>query len=140
MIHALLRAMPFRVVTLALGVVDSAAAVVFSAGQQRIASPNTRFLLHPSLTTPSRDMTLDQLAEVHRLTTSRTDEEFAAIASVMRGTASRLRETFERGWVLSAFEARRVGFVTRIAREVAYEERILKGPDSGSTASELLRI
>lgn len=121
-VYALLRAMPCRVVTIGLGVVESAAIVIFCAGKERVCTPNTRFTLHASRTTIARSMSIKSLEETTAVAKSRFEAELRAVTSVSRSGIARVRRDFEDGRVLDAGEAKKYGLVSEIYTRLRYRE------------------
>jgi len=105
--------------TIGMGNVDSAAIMIFCAGDKRIAMPSCRFVLHEAIATLKGQFTSTKLGEMARLVQRITDDYGDVVAKVVSGDKKKILRDVREGSVLSSEEARKLGLVTEIL-ETAY--------------------
>jgi ATP-dependent Clp protease protease subunit len=105
--------------TIGMGNVDSAAIMIFCAGDKRIAMPSCRFVLHEAIATLKGQFTSTKLGEMARLVQRITDDYGDVVAKVVSGDKKKILKDVREGSVLSSEEARKLGLVTEIL-ETAY--------------------
>lgn len=101
-----------------MGNVDSAAIMIYSAGNKRLAMPSCRFLLHEALTTIQQGtFNGTKLHEIANLN-ERITKDYCRVVSEVTGKTIRTVETKVRqGQVMSSEEARSYGLVQQLQNE-----------------------
>ena len=103
--------------TIAMGNVDSAAVMIFAAGDKRVAVESCRFLLHQALGTFSGQFSWIKMAELSKLLKKITHDYCAVIAKVCAKPLVGIKGKVNKGVVLSSEEAKHLGLVTEISNE-----------------------
>lgn len=112
--YSLLQALPNRILTYGIGVVQSSAIVLFAAGAQRHATPLTRFTIHDILTTGT-SLKLADIEEMAENVRHRTDGIVRSIANATHRPFGAVARDVEYAKVMSAQQARRYGLVTSVS-------------------------
>lgn len=94
--------------------VDSAAVLLFAAGDKRLAMASCRFTLHEALTNLSGTFTGKKLHEIAYLNERITDDYCQTIHHVAGKNLRTIRTNVREGKVLSSEEAKSYGLVTEI--------------------------
>jgi ATP-dependent Clp protease, protease subunit len=100
--------------TIGMGNVDSAAIMIFSAGDKRIAMPSCRFVLHEAIATLGGQFTATKLGEMSKLVQRITDDYSDVVAGVTGAEKRKIKKEVKEGSVMSSEEARKTGLVTEI--------------------------
>ncbi|MBI2013815.1 MAG: ATP-dependent Clp protease proteolytic subunit [Candidatus Colwellbacteria bacterium] len=100
--------------TIGMGNVDSAAVMMFCAGQRRIAAPSCRFVLHEAIATLNGQFNPTKLSEMAKLIQRITDDYSEVISKVTGKKKSIVNKEVHGGAVLSSEEAEKFGLVTDI--------------------------
>ena len=100
--------------TIGMGNVDSAAVMIFSAGQKRLSATSCRFVLHEAIATMAGQFNPTKLSEMARLIQRITDDYSEVISKVIGKKKTVVDKEVKKGSVLSALEAKKLGLVTEI--------------------------
>lgn len=100
--------------TIGMGNVDSAAVMMFCAGQKRIAAPSCRFVLHEAIATLNGQFNPTKLSEMAKLIQRITDDYSEVITKITGKKKSIVNKEVHGGAVLSSEEAKKFGLVTDI--------------------------
>lgn len=104
--------------TIGMGNVDSAAVMIFSAGDKRIAMPSCRFLLHESLTTISNGtFNATKLHEIANLNERITTDYCKVVSKITGQKLSSVMKKVQEGQVMDSEKAKKYGLVTAIQEE-----------------------
>lgn len=111
-LYDLLRASEAHIKMVGVGLVASAAVLVYLAGDTRIALPNTRFMLH-SVSAALDDASAKDIA-IESQETVALNKLLAKITADRTGHGKKVRRMFDRAVYLSAQEAREVNICTEV--------------------------
>lgn len=100
--------------TIGMGNVDSAAVMLFCAGEKRFAAPSCRFVLHEAIATLSGQFNPAKLSEMAKLIQRITDDYSEVISKVVNKKKITVDKDVRSGTVLSSTEAKKFGLVTDI--------------------------
>lgn len=100
--------------TIGMGNVDSAAVMMFCAGEKRIAAPSCRFVLHEAIATLGGQFNPTKLSEMAKLIQRITDDYSEVISKVVNKKKLIVDKEVKKGAVLSSSEAKKFGLVTEI--------------------------
>lgn len=100
--------------TIGMGNVDSAAVMMFCAGQKRIAAPSCRFVLHEAIATLNGQFNPTKLSEMAKLIQRITDDYSEVITKITGKKKNIVNKEVHSGAVLSSEEAKKFGLVTDI--------------------------
>lgn len=100
-----------------MGNVDSAAVMIFSAGDNRFAMPSCRFTLHEALTTITGTFNGVKLHEIANLNERITEDYSRVIHEITNKNLRTVRSKVKQGSVLSSEEAKKFGLVTDVIIE-----------------------
>jgi ATP-dependent Clp protease protease subunit len=109
-----LRQMNVKKTTINIGNVDSAAALIFCAGDARLAMQTSRFTLHGAMTTIQGQFSGSKLQEIADLNKRITDDYVKVIADTTRKNKSSLKKKIDSGYVIDAQESKNIGLVTEL--------------------------
>lgn len=114
--YNMLRALPLQLVTHGIGDVSSAAVIVFLAGAERYACPQSTFLLHPGsiATNGASDLDVRFMSERIDGLNRNDDRERVIVAERTRLTSAQIRRLVKGSTTLSARQAVEAGIVQRI--------------------------
>jgi len=108
--------------TIGMGNVDSAAIMLFCAGQKRLAMPSCRFVLHEAVATLGGQFTATKLDEMARLTQRITDDYSEVVIKITNLEKDKVQSDVKKGSVLSSKEAKNINLVTEILEESYLKE------------------
>ncbi|AHB40175.1 TPA: hypothetical protein DHW62_00185 [candidate division WWE3 bacterium] len=97
-----------------MGNVDSAALMIYCAGDKRLSTPSCRFVLHEARATINGEFGKSKLYELAKLIRRITDDYSEVVTKVTGKSRKFIRSKVNKGTVLSADEAKRVGLVDEI--------------------------
>ena len=100
--------------TIGMGNVDSAAIMIFLAGDKRLAMPSCRFVLHEAIATIGGQFTATKLGEMSRLIQRITDDYVEVVIKVVEGKKEYITKEVKKGSVLSSNEAKKMKLVSDI--------------------------
>ena len=100
--------------TIGMGNVDSAAIMIFAAGDKRLAMPSCRFVLHEAIATLGGQFSPSKLSEMARLIQRITDDYSEVVSKVTGKEKSIIDTEVRKGSVLSSQEAKELNLVTEI--------------------------
>ena len=100
--------------TIGMGNVDSAAVMMFCAGNKRLAAPSCRFVLHEAIATLGGQFNPTKLSEMARLIQRITDDYSEVISKVTGKKKKVVSKEVHGGAVLSSDDAKKFGLVTEI--------------------------
>lgn len=105
--------------TIGMGNVDSAAVMLFCAGDKRLAMPGCRFVLHQARLTlsGSGEFSPSKLTEIAKMGSRITSDYSAVIANVTEKPQQLISKKVNVGTVMSSEEAKKLGLVTHISSE-----------------------
>jgi ATP-dependent Clp protease, protease subunit len=106
-----LRQVSIKKTTIGMGNVDSAAVMIFAAGDQRIATPSCRFTLHEAITTVGGQFNGTKLHEIANLNERITNDYCKVIAGVTSKKLKEVENKVAQGHVMSSNEAEKYGLV-----------------------------
>lgn len=109
-----LKQLSLKITTIGMGNVDSAAVMLFCAGNQRLAMPSCRFVLHEALATINGQFGSLKLAEMARLIERITDDYVDVVSKVTGQKKQKVSRLVKDGGVLSSAEAKTKGLVTEV--------------------------
>lgn len=100
--------------TIGMGNVDSAAIMLFCAGDKRITMPSCRFVLHQALMNINGQFDSKKLTELGNLTKRITDDYASVIHKTTNQKKKNVSKKISDGTVLSSSEALSFGLVTEV--------------------------
>jgi len=100
--------------TIGMGNVDSAAIMIFAAGDKRLAMPSCRFVLHEAIATLGGQFSPSKLSEMARLIQRITDDYSEVVSKVTGEEKASISEEVRKGSVLSSSEALELKLVTEV--------------------------
>lgn len=103
--------------TIGMGNVDSAAIMLFCAGDKRIAMPSCRFVLHEARATISGEFNSTKMKEMGRLVERITNDYTDVVVKVTGKEKGEIQPEVITGAVLSSEEAIEMSLVTEIIDE-----------------------
>src|SRR3989344_7072308 len=112
-----LKQISIKKTTIGMGNVDSAAVLIFLAGDKRIAMHSCRFLMHESKATLTGEFTSHKLQEILRMLDRITADYATVISKVITSDESKILSEIKVGKVLSSDEAKAEKLVTEIVEE-----------------------
>lgn len=98
--------------TIGMGNVDSAAALLFAAGNKRLATESCRFLLHEATVTPKGDFNASKLSELAHLA-ARINSDYSDVIKRVTGSR-RIGSKIKKGFIMTPTQARNEGLVTTV--------------------------
>ncbi|OGJ51922.1 hypothetical protein A2335_01930 [Candidatus Peregrinibacteria bacterium RIFOXYB2_FULL_32_7] len=107
-----LRQMNVKKTTINIGNVDSAAALIFCAGDVRLAMQTSRFTLHGAMTTIQGQFSGAKLQEIADLNKRITDDYVKVISDTTKQKKTTLKKKIESGYVIDATDSKKIGLVT----------------------------
>lgn len=113
--YGYLRGLPVTITTHNFGVVDSAAVILYCAGTKRLASPDSRFVLH-GLSLTFRDIPIDenQIGEQLRILQLQTNIMASIFAKTTGKTPQAIKDAITAKTALSSQQAKDWNLVTAI--------------------------
>jgi len=108
--------------TIGMGNVDSAAVMLFCAGDKRIAMPSCRFVLHEARATINGEFNGTKLKEISKLIDRITDDYSDVVVKITGKDKSSISEDIKNGAVLSSEEAKKLALVSEIIEEPYLKE------------------
>lgn len=122
-LHDYLKALPIEVTTIGFGQVDSAAVIIFLAGNTRIAIKKCRFLLHEGTYTFNKKT---NALHVHEETMALFNEllrrNVEIIAKVTSKTKKQVSNLLRDGKILTSVKAKDLGIVTEISEKLPMDK------------------
>lgn len=112
-----LRQMNVKKTTINVGNVDSAAALIFCAGDSRLAMQTSRFTLHGAMTTIQGQFSGAKLQEIADLNKRITDDYVKVIADTTKQKKATLQKKIESGYVIDAAESKNIDLVTELLNQ-----------------------
>ena len=109
-----LRQLGLKKTVIGMGNVDSAAVMIFCAGDVRLAMPGCRFTLHEALTTIQGTFNGTKLHEIANLNERITNDYCKIISSVTSKKVDKISKIVKLGQVMSSEEAKEFGLATNI--------------------------
>lgn len=109
-----LRQTNIKKTTINIGNVDSAAALIFCAGDSRLAMQTSRFTLHGAMTTIQGQFSGSKLQEIADLNKRITDDYVKVISDTTKQDKNSLKSKIEIGYVIDAQESKDIGLVTNL--------------------------
>ena len=109
-----LRQVGIRKTAIGMGNVDSAAIMLFCAGDRRIAMPSCRFVLHEARANINGEFNATKLTEMASLIQRITDDYANVVSKVTGKDLKNIRQKIAKGYVLSSDEAKETGLVTEL--------------------------
>ena len=109
-----LKALPIELTFYNVGVVDSAAVPFFLSAGSRFATPNSRFLIHPSKWTLRGDFTRDQLAEKVATLDEERDQYLRIYRKNLKVSEENLLVAVDRGTIVTPGSAIEWGIVNGV--------------------------
>ncbi|MBI2098718.1 MAG: ATP-dependent Clp protease proteolytic subunit [Candidatus Wildermuthbacteria bacterium] len=100
--------------TIGMGNVDSAAIMIFAAGDKRLAMPSCRFVLHEAIATLGGQFSPSKLSEMARLIQRITDDYSEVVSKVTGEEKASISEEVRKGSVMSSSEALELKLVTEV--------------------------
>ncbi len=100
--------------TIGMGNVDSAAIMLFCAGDKRVTMPSCRFVLHQALLSINGQFDSKKLTELGNMTKRITDDYASVIHKTTNQKRISVTKKINDGTVLSSDEAKSFGLVTEI--------------------------
>lgn len=107
-----LRQMNVKKTTVNIGNVDSAAALIFCAGDSRLGMQTSRFTLHGAITTLQGQFSGSKLQEITDLNKRITADYVKVISDTTKQKMSFLKKKIDNGYVIDAQESKDIGLVT----------------------------
>ncbi len=109
-----LRQMNVKKTTINIANVDSAAALIFCAGDTRLAMQTSRFTLHGAMTTIQGQFSGSKLQEIADLNKRITGDYIKVISDTTKQKRTALQKKIESGYVIDAQESKKIGLVTEL--------------------------
>lgn len=103
--------------TIGMGNVDSAAVMIFAAGNKRIAMPSCRFLLHEALTSINGAFNAIKLREIANMNEGVTNDYCKVISRITNKNLGTVKSEVLKGQVMDSDKAKKYGLVTDIQVE-----------------------
>jgi ATP-dependent Clp protease, protease subunit len=103
--------------TIGMGNVDSAAVMIFAAGDRRLAMPSCRFLLHEALTTVTGTFNGTKLHEIANLNERITKDYCKVVSKVTGKTLRMVEKKVKTGQVMSSEDAKHYGLAQELQTE-----------------------
>lgn len=97
--------------TIGMWNVDSAAVMIFAAGDKRLTMPSCRFLLHEAITTVSGNFNWTKLHEIANLNERITTDYCKVVSKVTGKTLNTVSKKVKDGQVMSSDEAKNYGLI-----------------------------
>lgn len=105
-------------ITIGMGNVDSAAVMIFAAGDRRIAMPSCRFLLHEALTTiVNGTFNATKLHEIANLNERITTDYCKVVSKITGQNLKSVKKKVAEGQVMDSEKAKSYGLITEIQEE-----------------------
>ncbi len=123
LVYNYLKQLNIQKTTIGMGNVDSAAVMIFSAGNKRLAMSSCRFLLHESLTQIQGIFNSTKLREMAEINERITNNYCEVISSVTEKKLSAVKKDIKNGKVLSSEKAKKYHLVQEI-QETPYLESL----------------
>jgi ATP-dependent Clp protease protease subunit len=101
-------------ITIGMGNVDSAAVMIFAAGDKRLTMPSCRFLLHEAVTNIGGSFNGTKLHEIAYLNERITKDYCEVISKVTSKPLKTVQKKVKDGQVMSSVEAKEYGLVQEI--------------------------
>jgi len=100
--------------TIGMGNVDSAAVMIYAAGDKRLAMPSCRFLLHEALTSLTGTFNGTKLHEIANLNERITKDYCKVISKVTSKPLKTVEKKVKTGQVMSSDDAKHYGLVQEL--------------------------
>lgn len=97
--------------TIGMGNVDSAAVMIFLAGDKRLAMPNCRFLLHEAITNVNGSFNDTKLHEIANLNERITQDYCRVISKVTDNKLTDVKAKVKKGQVMSSEDAKNYNII-----------------------------
>jgi ATP-dependent protease ClpP protease subunit len=111
------------ITTIGMGNVDSAAVMLYCAGDNRISVPSCRFLLHEATATITGQFNHSKLKELTEVTERINNDYCNVIANVCGKNLSSVKKNIKDGLVMSSDKAKKFGLVKTITEEPYLKDR-----------------
>lgn len=114
LLYNFLRQLQLPKTTIGMGNVDSAAVMLFAAGDKRLAAPSCRFVLHEARATINGEFNATKLQEITKITKRITEDYINVVAHVTGKTKALISKKVKDGVALSAGEAKTMNLITDV--------------------------
>ncbi len=121
LLYNFLSSLSIKKTTIGMGNVDSAAVMIFAAGNNRISTPSCRFVLHEARATINGEFNSTKLSELANITKRITQDYVNVVANVTGKRKVSIANKVKAGVVLSADEAKRLGLVSEVSASPSFE-------------------
>lgn len=111
----LLMSLPCKVITYNIGNVESAALLIYSAGEDRVCSPEARFYIHPIGKEINGVQTVKTLSRYLKEIDQDTDRVAKYLARQTKTNATKWKKIYKKNYTLLPVQAVQLGVVYRIA-------------------------
>jgi len=112
-----LKQLGIKITTIGMGNVDSAAIMLFAAGDTRISAPSCRFLIHEAMATIHGQFNANKLGELKNITERINEDYCNVIAKVCSKEIQEVKNTIKNSSVMSSDQAKDFGLVQQISEE-----------------------
>ncbi|MBU6370459.1 MAG: ATP-dependent Clp protease proteolytic subunit [Patescibacteria group bacterium] len=124
-IYSYLKALPFEVETIALSQIDSAANIIYVAGQQRIAIKGCRFFLHEgTFTTGAQTTTLHNHEEALLIFKELLKKHINILAKETSKKEEDINKLLQTSTIMDAEKAKEFGFVHEILEKLPFKKQV----------------
>lgn len=112
----------FKITTIGMGNVDSAAIMLYSAGSNRLSVPSCRFLIHEATATIQGMFNANKLKEITQITERINEDYCNVISSVSGKKLNKVKLDVMKSTVMSSEEAKKYGLVHTITEDSYIKE------------------
>ena len=124
-IYSYLKALPIEIETIGLSQIDSAANIIFSAGNKRFAIKGCRFFLHEgTFTIGTQSTTLHNHQESMLIITELLKKHINILAKETGKTEKEINKLLKESTVLTAEKAKELGLVTDIVEKLPFTKQV----------------
>lgn len=124
-IYSYLKALSIDIETIAFSQIDSAANIIYSAGNKRIAIKGCRFFLHEgTFTTGAQTTTLHNHEESLAIFKNLLKKHIDILSSETGKTSAEINTLLQNSTILSAEEAQKIGLVHEVLEKLPLSKQI----------------
>ncbi len=122
LLYNFLKQLSIKKTTIGMGNVDSAAVMIFAAGENRLAVPSCRFVLHEARATINGEFNSTKLSELANITKRITQDYVDVISKITRNSKVAIANKVKSGVALSSSEAIKLGLVTGLIEKPYFNQ------------------
>lgn len=124
-IYAYLKASPIEIETIALSQIDSAANIIYAAGNKRVAIKGCRFFLHEgTFTSAAQTTTLHNHEEAVLIFRELLKRHVQILSKTIGKTEDEIKKLLTASTVLNDEEAKKLGFVNEILERLPLSKQV----------------